>query len=273
MKLTWKDLTWTKEKYKNLSLLTLPNQTEDYYRLAREYGDLFSKLIPKINKLEIFTVKPVIQFALFPGEIFLEKTQVPFPWATGCVRSINGKIADVLCYKYIPQRKILSFDKSNGESKRGNLHEILHLYFSQQINNSGSLKSVRSLNEGLCEFIPRIILNLQKEMEDSTSYLTSLKKKNLISFKDLDQYGMAHFSSEDVSKNVAYASSFLGVMWLAKKLSKEEDLLSGTKNLIQLLTKCSDRDQIYTTIEAKTGIDFLNSKLPMLESINKLKII
>jgi hypothetical protein len=272
--LNWKDLKWKKEKYQNLFLLTLPAQNEDYYRLSKEYADFFSKLILKINELNLFTVKPTIHFALFTEEIFLEKTQVPFSWATGCVRSTNGKISDVLCYKYIPHKKIPSFDELTPNLKRGEIHEILHLFYTQQINSSGQQKFIKSINEGFCEFVPRIIFNLQKEMRNSTVYLTSLTKKDIISFKNIDKYGMAHFSSEKIGKNVAYASAFLGVMWLAKKLSKKPgDYSSGAKNILQLLSKFSNKTQIYAAIKAKTKIDILNSKLPMMESINELKNI
>jgi hypothetical protein len=273
IELNWKDLKWKKEKYKNLFLLSLPNQPQDYYRLIKEYGNFFSTLILKVNNLNIFTIKPIIHFALFPEEIFSEKTQVPFSWATGCVRSTSGKTSDVLCYKYLPYKEIPIFDKLTADLKRGDLHELLHIFFSQQINSSGSPKFIRSINEGFCEFVPRILFNLQMEIKDSTDYLTSLNKKDIISFKDIDQYGMAHFSSEKINKNVAYASSFLGIMWLAKKLSKSQkgNYLSGTKKMLDLLTKCQNKEQVYTTIKIKTKTDFLNSKLPMLESINELK--
>jgi hypothetical protein len=267
--LNWKDLIWEKEKYKNIFLLSLPNQSEDYYRLLKEFGNLFSELIPRINKLKIFTIKPLIQLALFPEDIFLEKTKVPFSWATGCVRSTNGKTSNILCYKYISKKKISSFEESEAETKRGNIHELLHLFFSQQINSKSS--QILSLNEGFCEFVPRILLNLQKDIKDSTDFLVSLDKKSIISLKEIDKYGMAHFSSEKINGNVAYASSFLGIMWLTKKLSKNKNYLSGTRNLIKLLSKYPSRKKIYSIIKTKVGLDFFNSKLPMLESIKEIK--
>lgn len=280
--LTWKGLKWKKQRYKKLFLLTLPNQSKDYYSVAQGYGDLFSEIIPLINELKVFTVKPIVYVALFPEEIFAEKTEVPFSWATGCVRSTNGKFTDVLCYKYSLNKKFFSFERMSSEYKLGNMHELLHIFFSQQVNsnNSPHPKSVSinkgsmlAINEGLCEFIPRIIFNFQKDMKDSTNYLLSLTEEDMVSFKDIDEHGMAYFSPEKINKNVAYASAFLGIMWLTNELSKKEDesYLNGTKELIKLITSYKNKEQIYAEIKNKTKTDIQSSKLPMLESINRLK--
>jgi hypothetical protein len=188
------------EKRKKFFLLSLQNQTEDYYRLLKEYGEFFSKLIFKINKLKIFTIKPLVQFALFPAEIFSEKTEVPFTLATGCVRSTNNKISNVLCYKYAPNKKIPSFKSMTPDQKRGNIHELLHLFFSQQTNKSGESKEVRSLNKGFCEFVPRILFDLQKDIFSSTNFLSSIKEKEIVPLGEIDKRGIAYFLQKKLIK-------------------------------------------------------------------------
>lgn len=267
----WGD-KWQKEDLGDLNLLTLPNQSKAYYEKARNYYELFSWARSKINSLKFFTVKPTCNIAVFPEEIFLEKTKIPFSWGTICVRSTNGRKSDVLCCKYSKNSKLTKINQLNAKYQTGLIHELNHLFFSQQLDHKSS---IGALNEGFCEFIPRILLNLQKEMPNSTQYLTSLNKKDIVTFKDFDKYGPSHFSSETISKNPAYASAFLGVMWLAKKFSKNQtkpDYLKGGQNLIKFLFKYHEPSEAYQALANKTKLkNFRDSKIPMLEAIKYLK--
>jgi hypothetical protein len=265
--LNWFDLTWKKEKYKNVSLLTLPNQNKDYYLFIKEYGDLFSKIFLEIKKLKIFPLSPKINVALFPAEIFAEKTKVPFSWATGCVRSTNGKSSDTLCYKYISNKKISSFDKLTPNNKRGEIHEVTHLFFSKQVHYH-----LRAINEGFAEFVPRIIFNIQKDLTESTNYFKSLNKGDIVTFGEIDEKGLAHFSSELIGKNSAYASAFLGILYLVDAFSgKNKNYFLGAKKLIDFLSNCKNTDECYEKIHEKTKINFKTSKLPILNGIKLFK--
>ncbi|MCK5149297.1 hypothetical protein KAJ87_00030 [Candidatus Pacearchaeota archaeon] len=265
--LNWLDLNWEKKKYKNIWVLTLSNQTEDYYDLVTNYGNLFSEIFLEIKKLNLFASTPRINVALFPSEIFAEKTKIPFSWGIGCVRSTNGKFSDTLCYKYIPSRKIPTFNRSTLEGKRGNIHEVVHLFFAKQIPFS-----TRAINEGFAEFVPRILFNLQKGLTESTNYFNSLTEKDIVTFGEIDTKGLAYFSSELIGKNKAYASAFLGILWLVDAFcGKNKNYFTGAKKLIKILSDCKNAEECYESIYKKTKVDLRNSKAPILEGINLLK--
>jgi len=249
----WRGLTWNVEQYKQFSLLTLPHQEERYYSQSKRIADQYLPAYNLIKNLQILPT-PKFQIALFPEESFVEKTQVPFKWATQCIRS------NKLCCKY-HDSNAPGFDNLSDERKRGVIHEATHIFLNTALKGRS-----RSFSEGFCELVPRLLI--LPPIKSYLDFLSSLKESDLPSFKQMDRKGISTFSQEGVEKNPGYASTFLGVTWLAHQFTKGGDYIQGTKKLLDFINK--KPEGLYKKIKEKTNVDLENTVQAQLIALKLL---
>jgi len=189
---------------------------------------------------------------------------------------LEGEKENVLCCSDDFGDGLESIEEASPELKRGVIHELVPQILDYQMEIPS--RYTLSFNEGIAELTPRVLISLQANLYESTQYLLSLTEEDIVTLREIDENKPSYYSSEPISRNRAYASALLGIMWITKNLSQRRfgkpDHLEGTKALIQLMCSYDNSGDIYKAVATELGIgqnEFYDSKQPMLESIEDIR--
>ncbi len=191
---------------------------------------------------------------ILPHDKFAELTGMPTEfarWSTVCAGNVFGhKSADTVIFsdKY-GLRNVANSKKEEFQTDRlrGAIHEFSHTF----VPENGALP----ISEGIVEAIPRLILGLQKDIPESTKFLSELSKDKILTVEQTWN-GFSQHSKEEVSKNTAYASAFLLITGIINHLEEKQNI-SKEKALGQLIDtmKTKEGRDIVVNISQKTGLD------------------
>jgi len=276
----WLGMGVKAQRIDGIDLVTLANleQNGAYQDAIRRISSQAKLALKRVEGLGLFnpqipTEPFTLQLAILPRKNFekilfegLEKPE-DWIWAQVCVRTLN-KFCDTVVY----DASIASKDwESDSTILPNEFRELHHELIHPMINNSlpaetrnESIKEQVVFHEMVAELIPRVLLGIQHRDIESTKFLLTLSRSDVLPLSVVNERGYGCFPAKPLRVNPIYGGIFLAGL-AGVDILGGGDFLNGTRKMIRTAQRCKSPDNLWVDL-GRDGLDtqwFLDTTEPV----------